>query len=111
MTAISASNYNIEPEEYIKTVQQLADTVYSERYLDYYFELTPTELKELKEELKSGKKFNTFGKDSEFQGGKDNNSIIYYHSDVIDRYTNARPKGKALSCNNLKNYNSSECED
>lgn len=112
MTAISASNYNIEPEEYIKTVQQLADTVYSERYLDYYFELTPKELNELKDDLKNGKKFNTFGKDSEFQGGKDNNSIIYYHSDVIDKYTTARPKGKeVLSCNNIKNYKSSECED
>ena len=108
--SIIPSAYNIEPEKYIEKVQTLANNVYSNDYLDYYFLLTPKIMNDLKSEKKT---FNNF--DSGTTDINDTTKIIHYRSskirdDIVNRTKANIPDEKVLGCNNIKNYSSMECE-
>lgn len=105
--SVKASPYVIEPEKYIEKVQSEKNSVYEgEDYLDYYFYLTPKIMQELK---KDGKDFNDFAK-----GDTAQDTIVYYQSDVFRKNINFDvahyPDTSVLSCNNIRNYRSTECE-
>ena len=99
-----SANYLIEPEKYIEKVQTLAYQVYeNEEYLDYFFKLGPNELESLRNH-----KYNSFAEgDADSKDG----SIVYYKSEVIERLAKKHPREDVLKCNNIRNYQSTTCED
>ena len=76
---INNGNYKSDPSTYIEQVQKLGESVYSDDYLDYKFELDRVTLNKLK------------GHDyTEFAGEavKRDNGIVSYYSDVITSIAN-----------------------
>ncbi len=105
------SIYKVEPEKYITKVQSTGYSVYSDAYLDYEFNLTPDVLNDLRNSTKSDD-FNY----TNFTGkviSPNASNASYYRSDVIRSIANAKyPKNEsALKCNNMKNYQSGECDN
>jgi len=100
---INNSSYSSNPSEYMATVQSLGYSVYDERYLDYYFELDKADLNSLKNH-----DYTSFGGESV----KRNNGIYSYYSNDVHQYASKAPgKATATTCNNLKNYRASSCEN
>ena len=113
----SGSGYNknayaVEPVKYTQKVQSVGYNVYSNDYLDYEFDLTPNVLNKLRSETKDhGHNYTNF--EGKVVSDK-NSSASYYQSDVIRKdIPNAKypTQTSALKCNNMKNYQSGECDD
>lgn len=102
-------DYTSLPSKYTKWVQAKGTDVYSDRYLDYEINLTKEDINRIKKEVNTG-----LGKNyTNWQGETEVNSVINYQSDLIRKeIKNAKyPVGNAITCNNMKNYASTECED
>ena len=96
-------DYKSTPTEYIEWVQKKGISVYSDEYLDYEVTLT----KDLINEIKSKNK-----KYTDWEGKTEVGSVINYQSSFIRSIPNAKyPIGNAIECNNMKNYNSTECQE
>ena len=102
-------DYTSLPSKYTKWVQAKGTNVYSDRYLDYEINLTKEDINRIKKEVNTG-----LGKNyTNWQGETEVNSVVNYQSDLIRKeIKNAKyPVGNAITCNNMKNYASTECED
>lgn len=101
--AINNSSYTSKPKDYATTVQSLGYSVYDEKYLDYEFELDKSDLNKLKNH-----KYTSFDGESV----KRSNGITSYYSSYLREFTDKIPnKSLATTCNNLKNYNASSCQN
>ncbi len=99
---INSPGYQSSPLNYVSKIQELGYNVYSEEHLDYYFELSKEDLKELQ-----GHKYDNFNGEVLER----DNGITTYYSNVIRNYTSSAPsKTAATECNNLVNYQSSACQ-
>lgn len=105
-------DYTSLPSKYAKWVQAKGTNVYSDDYLDYEVNLTKEIINEIKKEFNSGmnKKYTSWEGDTEV------NSVINYQSPLFRNggilSSNSKyPVGNAITCNNMKNYASTECED
>lgn len=102
-------DYVSVPSDYTAWIQTKGTGVYSEEYLDYEVTLTKEDITKIREDV--NKKFNK--KYTTWEGDTEVNSVVNYQSDLIRKeLTNSKyPKGDAITCNNMKNYKSTECED
>ena len=101
------SDYTSRPSFYMTWVQSHGNSIYDSEYLDYEINLSKDDIRQLKKEDRNFTQFN---------GTIINNSVSTYKSDLFRGdhalLTNVNvPTEKALLCNNIKNYRSSECED
>lgn len=111
LNVIKDPDFKSNPYDYMVFVQTLGYNVYAIRYLDYQVLLTRKDIKEIQENPQNYTSFN--------DGKYIVDSVVNYQSPLF-RGANAMfsedkgnkfPKGDALKCNNMKNYNSNECED
>ena len=102
------------PSNYATWVQTKGTTVYSDDYLDYEVNLTKEVINKIKKEFNSGinKKY------TNWEGDVEVNSVANYRSPLFkaggllaETPSNKYPTGNALTCNNMKNWKSTECED
>ena len=106
------TDYTSLPSNYAKWIQAKGTSVYSDRYLDYEINLTKEIITELKKEVNTG-----LGKNyTNWQGDVEINSVTNYQSPLfrnggILSKNSKYPVGDAITCNNMKNYASTECED
>ena len=106
-------NYTSVPSTYAKWVQTTGTQVYSDQYLDYEFTLT----KDIINKLRSEYNTKLGGKYTSWQGNTSLDSVVNYRSKLfrdggtLDINTSKVPQGDALKCNNMKNYNSTECQE
>ncbi len=101
------SNYTSRPSFYLTWVQSHGNSIYDSEYLDYEINLSKDDIRQLKKEDRNFTQFN---------GTILDNSVSTYKSDLFRGshaiLTNVNvPTEKALLCNNIKNFRSSECED
>lgn len=75
---INNSNYTSSPSKYVEEVQKLGESVYSNEYLDYKFELDRSTLNKLK-----GHNYTDFNG----KAVKRENGIVSYYSEVISSIT------------------------
>lgn len=100
------------PSNYAKWVQAKGTSVYSDEYLDYEVNLTKETINAIKKEFNSGMQKNY----TNWEGETEINSVVNYQSPLfrnggILSQTSKYPVGNAITCNNMKNYKSTECED
>ena len=97
-------SFTSNPSEYTKWIQDKGYTVYSDDYLDYQVELR----KEVINQLKGERDY------SNFEGQVTKGSVLHYSSDLLRngllKNDSKVPSATALKCNNMKNYQSDECE-
>ena len=104
--------YVVDPPKLITIIQGQAaggrDGVYDEANLDYLFNLTPSDIKE----LRNTKDYNSFSHGTYMKPGKDaKNGITRYRSGVIEKFATQRPSDDAVQCNNIKNSSTGECDN
>lgn len=106
------TDYKSVPSNYTKWIQAKGTSIYSDEYLDYEVNLTKEIISELKKQVNNdmGKKY------TNWQGNTEVNSVTNYESPLFRNggilSTNSKyPRGDAITCNNMKNYASTECED
>ena len=103
----------IDPPKFTTIVQSQAsggkDAIYTDENLEYLFNLTPKEMKE----LRGKKNYTDFDSSGFLTPDKTNNGIARYYSDVITQYADKRyrPSKKAVQCNNIKNLSTGECDN
>lgn len=103
----------IDPSKFTTIVQSQAsggkDAIYTDENLEYLFNLTPKEMKE----LRGKKNYTDFDSSGFLTPDKTNNGIARYYSDVITQYADKRyrPSKKAVQCNNIKNLSTGECDN
>lgn len=110
---LNNKNYLSTPSELVKIIQEKGNSVYSDEYLDYQFNITRDELRKMRNEVEnSGSNYTNF-KNSDFY--IDSNGVGRYYSQKIrDNIKDKKVPEKssnALKCNNMKNYSSSACEN
>ena len=106
-------NYVSNPKKYMEKVQTLGYGVYQEDSLDYEFTLSPKTIRSMRKDNSS----------ANYSGANYTNfddSGFYVDSDGVSRYksnkirslsgSNKLPTDNALLCNNMVNYNSSNCD-
>ena len=100
--------YTIEPSEYAKTVQELGENVYNERYLDYSIDLTREKIVELRGKAPTA--YNEFPGEVKIKSGY----VVNYHSPLFVNggalSNSIHPTEDSLKCNNMKNYKDG-CEE
>ncbi len=99
--------YQSRPSSYTKWVQTLGYDVYSDEYLDYEVQLTANDIKKLKSPSIDY---------TAFEGTTSVDSVVNYKSPLfrdagILKDHSKFPNEDALKCNNMKNWQSSECQD
>ena len=97
--------YTSEPLTYLQKTQGLAYRVYDDDYLDYGFDLTTKDLQEI---------IKYFKNNPNICSEMDTNSANHCFSTLIREVLADHavfPDGQAVKCNNMKNHDSSECED
>ena len=109
--------YIVDPPKLISIIQSQAangkDAIYSDENLDYLFNLSPSDIKELRTE----NNYNSFSQGNYMKPGNNSgdaqNGISRYYSDVITKYAvgNYRPSKDAVLCNNIKNLSTGECDN
>ena len=101
-------NYKSNPSAYTKWVQKLNYKVYSKDYLDYEVNLT----RDMIQKVRNKKKDKSY---DNYEGTTIQGSVINYKSDLLretlDGYTKYPVYDSALKCNNMKNWESPNCED
>ncbi len=114
------SGYTSYPAQYLAEVQKIGYNVYSDKYLDYEFQLDKSKLAELKKKtsaLNDNKKYTSFNSSNgkAFRIGE-KSGVSRYTSDIITQYaTKVSRKGRvnsgeSLDCNNVVNYDSDQCQ-
>ena len=102
------NNYKSSPSEYTKWVQKVNYKIYSNDYLDYEVNLTRDMIKKIRNK-KTDKSYDNF------EGKIVQGSVFNYKSDLLretlDGYTKYPIYDSALKCNNMKNWNSPNCEE
>ncbi|MBQ3306761.1 MAG: hypothetical protein IJG68_01050 [Bacilli bacterium] len=104
--------YTSNPKKYLEKVQSLGYGVYDEGNLDYEFTLSPQTIRNMRSNSSgaySGTNYTNFD-DSGFY--VDSNGVSRYKSNKIRSLSgsNKLPTDNALLCNNMVNYNSSNCD-
>lgn len=100
-------DYKSVPKEYTKWVQKMGYSVYDDKYLDYYIWLSKDDINKIRKEDHKVGEFSSTRK-----------SVIenasHYQSDLIRGGSLKEahyPEGKAITCNNMKNYTvKNECD-
>ena len=96
----SSSGYFSNPSSYVENVQKIGYKVYSDKYLDYEFTITPSELKTLKKKVSDNNYTNYKGN---IKQGKD--GVSRYKSNIIHGSTIKDKKvTENFDCNNMENY-------
>ena len=96
----SSSGYFSNPSSYAENVQKIGYKVYSDKYLDYEFTITPSELKTLKRNVSDNNYTNYNGN---IKQGKD--GVSRYKSNIIHGSTIKDKKvTENFDCNNMENY-------
>ena len=118
-TSSSTTNKNpgyiVDPPKLIAIVQSQAaggkEAIYTDENLDYLFNLSPSDIKE----LRNTKDYNSFSKGTYMKPGKGagdaTNGITRYRSEIIKQYATQRPGDDAVQCNNIKNSSTGECDN
>ena len=109
--------YLVNPPKLISIIQSQAaggkEAIYTDENLDYLFNLTPSNIKE----LRGVKDYNLFSQGKYMKPGKASgdakNGVARYYSDIITQYadSNYRPSEEAVQCNNIKNLSTGECDN
>lgn len=104
---IKDPKYVSEPSKYVKFIQSKGTAIYSDEYLDYEVVLSKDDINKLRQ---NGKNY------TDWQGKTEVNSVTNYESPLfrnggILSGSSKYPNGQALKCNNMKNWQSSECEN
>lgn len=104
--------YTSLPSNYAKWVQAKGTSVYSDEYLDYEVNLTKEIINQLKKEVNSGmnKKYTNWQGDTEINSVTNYQSPLFRNGGILSK-NSKYPVGNAITCNNMKNYASTECED
>ena len=111
--------YTSSPAQYLADVQKLGYSVYSNNYLDYEITLDKAKLAELKKygnsvsgtsgSTKKDKNYTAFDGTSTVS---DKTGVTRYTSNLLGSLGSniKRPRPAARECNNMKNYDSDECQ-
>ncbi len=111
--------YISSPAQYLADVQKLGYSVYSNNYLDYEITLDKAKLAELKKygnsvsgtsgSTKKDKNYTAFDGTSTVS---DKTGVTRYTSNLLGSLGSniKRPRPAARECNNMKNYDSDECQ-
>lgn len=106
-------NYTSNPEKYMEKIQTLGYGVYADENLDYEFTLSPSTIKSMRKSSSnanySGTNYTNFDDSGFFI---DSNGVSRYKSTKIRGIDgNSKiPNDKAILCNNMINYKSSNCD-
>ena len=105
-------DYKSSPSNYAKWIQAKGTSVYSDDYLDYEINLTKEAINEIKKEFNSGinKKYTNWEGDVEVNSVTNYLSPLFRNGGILSKNSHY-PVGNAITCNNMKNYRSTECED
>lgn len=107
--AVNGKNQSV-PSAYAEEVQKTGINVYSDQYLDYYFELS----REALQKIKAGSRDRNY---ADYKGGMvtqhgmHSYKSSFIRSDEISSTNNKVLKEKAIGCNNVDNYDSENCNN
>lgn len=106
------TDYISLPSNYAKWVQAKGTSVYSDEYLDYEINLTKEAISEIKKQFNSGmnKKYTNWEGETEINSVVNYQSPLFRNGGILSK-NSKYPVGNAITCNNMKNYRSTECED
>lgn len=105
---VAESGMAVDPSLYLTDVQNLGYTVYANDYLDYEFDLSPSDLKQLRTITKeSNHNYTSYSGTSSVS--KKTGVTRYVMSSDVSKYATKKANDSARECNNMINYNSSQC--
>lgn len=109
-TKLDIENYEITPGAYKEEVESIGDDVFTDKYLDYEFNLSGADMASI---ARNGDNYGVYEGDTVAIVGADEkkaNTLYAYKSDLIRSLKNSKyPKPEALKCNNIENYKSTAC--
>lgn len=115
-------NYIIKPEDLREKIKSSSGSIYNDSNLEYYFDLSPSRMQELKSETSN---YTLFTKGDYYKNcekgdtscNQTPNGVPRYVSNIISTYAERRLKvdtnngGQGVFCNNVKDASTGECED
>ena len=106
------TDFKSTPSNYAKWIQAKGTSVYSDEYLDYEVNLTKEAINEIKKEFSSGmnKQYTNWEGEVEINSVTNYQSPLFRNGGILSK-NSKYPTGNAITCNNMKNYRSTECED
>lgn len=105
---VAESGMAVDPSLYLTDVQNLGYSVYSNDYLDYEFDLSPSDLKQLRTITKeSNHNYTSYSGESSVS--KKTGVTRYVMSKNVSQYATKKANNEARECNNMVNYNSNQC--
>ncbi len=110
-TKLDIENYEITPGAYKEAVESLGDNVFTDKYLDYEFTISGSDMAEI---ARKGDDYGVYDGDTVPIVGVEEekaNSLYAYKSNLIRSINSSSkyPKDEALVCNNIENYKSTVC--
>ncbi len=105
---VAAPGMAVDPSLYLSDVQNLGYSVYSNDYLDYEFDLSPSDLKQLRTITKeSNHNYTSYSGESSVS--TKTGVTRYVMSKNVSQYATKKANNEARECNNMVNYNSNQC--
>ena len=101
------ADYQSRPSSYTKWVQTMGYDVYSDEYLDYEVKLTTNDIKNLKS---ASRNYTAYEGKTEVDSVVNYRSPLFRDAGILSDHSKY-PNDDALKCNNMKNWESSECQD
>ena len=97
-----------EPNLYLTDVQNLGYSIYGNDYLDYEFDLSPSDLKQLRSVTKDSNHNYTSYSGTSTVSNK-TGVTRYTMSNNVSKYATKKANDSARECNNMINYQSGQC--
>lgn len=105
---VSEYGMAVDPSVYLTDVQNLGYSIYGNDYLDYEFDLSPSDLKQLRSVTKdSNHNYTSYSGTSTVS---DKTGVTRYTmSNNVSKYATKKANDSARECNNMINYQSGQC--
>lgn len=105
---VAETGMAVDPSVYLTDIQNLGYSIYGNDYLDYEFNLTPSDLKQLRAITKeSNHNYTSYSGTSKIS---DKTGVTRYTmSNNVSQYATKKANASARECNNMINYESSQC--